>query len=80
MADGEWTEVIVTGVPIGRWRAEGDLVIVQSRAMPDVEQMVRHEGAPEEVARNLVCEMALWPQVRRDGHRRSATASNANTV
>lgn len=63
MIDATWAEVIVSGVPIGRWRLEGDLVIVQSRAVPDVEQMVRHEGAPEEVARNLVREMALWPQV-----------------
>ena len=65
MTDNEWAEVFIAAVPIGRWRSEGNLVIVQSRAVPDVEQMVGHGGAPEEAARDLVCEMALWPQVRR---------------
>lgn len=57
VTNNNWIEVFVSAVPIGRWRAEADLVFVQSRAVPDLEQIVRHGGAPEEVARSLLDEM-----------------------
>lgn len=65
MPDDDWTEVLQSGVPIGRYRVHGDLVTVQSRFEPGIEMVSRHEGNAAGVARGVIGDLIARPALRR---------------